>query len=189
MSKGIVIAIGGVPGSGKTTLMRRFLALLVELGPVTPQKFGLVRYLRARPENGTPVNIFGVYGKKPIDTFEGTDKLSMSVQPDAVTAMEVCVTTGETVIFEGDRLYNNKFLQACRQTADTYILELQVDGAEQTQRCKARGSNQDEKWLKGRATKIANIRKANDVLLVPHNTPQEMERALHVILNTAGLEK
>jgi molybdopterin-guanine dinucleotide biosynthesis protein len=90
-----VIAIGGEPGSGKTTLMKR----LVEHFKVQPHytEVKLVPYL----QNG---NIY-VLGKYEDDqVFAGTDRMSMAVQPEAIKFLAT-LPADSVVLYEGDRLF------------------------------------------------------------------------------------
>ena len=70
-----VIAIGGEPGTGKTTLMWK---LIEQLKPEPKfSEFKLVPY--HQKDN---VYILGKYEEG--ETFAGTDRMSMSVQPEAI---------------------------------------------------------------------------------------------------------
>ena len=61
------------------------------------------------------------------------------------------------ILFEGDRLFNTSFLEHCVENYDTNIVYLSTDKEVRIERYKERGSNQNETWLQGRETKIANI--------------------------------
>ena len=90
------------------------------------------------------------------ETFSGTDRMSMAVQPEAIKFL-ASLEKNAVVLFEGDRLFTASFLEHCVENYDTEILYLETDKDVRQERYKERGSNQNETWLRGRETKIANI--------------------------------
>lgn len=142
-----ILAIGGEPGSGKSTLMKR---VIEHLG-VEPKydSFKLVPYLQK--DN---IYILGKYEEGEV--FSGTDRMSMAVQPEAVKFLE-SLPKDSIVIFEGDRLFNSSFLEHCNDNYDTQIIYLKTDKSVREERYKERGSEQNETWLRGRESKISNI--------------------------------
>jgi hypothetical protein len=90
------------------------------------------------------------------ETFSGTDRMSMAVQPEAVKFL-ASLHKDSVVLFEGDRLFTSTFLEHCVNNYNTDIIYLETDKAVRQERYKERGSNQNETWLQGRETKIANI--------------------------------
>lgn len=142
-----VIAIGGEPGAGKTTLMKK----LIEKFGVQPEydSFKLVPYLRK--DN---IYVLGKYEEG--ETFAGTDRMSMAVQPEAIKFL-ASLPANSIVLYEGDRLFNTSFLEHCNETYDLSIVYLKTDKSVRQERYKERGSNQNETWLQGRETKVANI--------------------------------
>jgi uridine kinase len=142
-----IIAIGGEPGSGKTTLMKE---IIKNLG-VTPKydSFKLVPYLQK--DN---IYILGKYEDGEI--FSGTDRMSMAVQPEAIKFLAT-LPNNAIVLFEGDRLFTASFLEHCLENYDLSIIYLSTSKETRNERYKERGSNQNETWLQGRETKISNI--------------------------------
>lgn len=142
-----VIAIGGEPGAGKTTLMKK----LIERFEVQPEynSFKLVPYLRK--DN---IYVLGKYEEG--ETFAGTDRMSMAVQPEAIKFL-ASLPADSVVLYEGDRLFNTSFLEHCNENYDLSIIYLKTDKSVRQERYKERGSNQNETWLQGRETKVANI--------------------------------
>lgn len=142
-----VIAIGGEPGAGKTTLMKK----LIERFGVQPEydSFKLVPYLRKD-------NIYVLGKYEDGETFAGTDRMSMAVQPEAIKFL-ASLPADSIVLYEGDRLFNTSFLEHCNETYDLSIVYLKTDKSVRQERYKERGSNQNETWLQGRETKVANI--------------------------------
>lgn len=147
-----IIAIGGEPATGKSTLMR---AIIKELG--TPNISDSIRGLPYTVVEN--VCILGYYEEE--QTFGGTDRYAMDVQPRAVEALPILVQMYTKVLFEGDRLFNVKFLEECRKYGlVTFLLET----PEETKKARHlhRSDTQNESWLKGRITKLQNILKYNN---------------------------
>tara|TARA_B100000941_G_C28410388_1_gene503107 strand:+ start:324 stop:869 length:546 start_codon:yes stop_codon:yes gene_type:complete len=143
--KGLVI--GGVPASGKTTLMRLFLNTWDQTKPV---KHGLVYgYLL-----GQETLLLGKYESKEV--FAGTDRLSMAVQPDFQTILD---SKKYNIVFEGDRLFIEKNLISLCSNYDTRVIILDASEGELKRRHLNRGDGQSEIFLKSRETKINNILK------------------------------
>ena len=104
------IVIGGVPATGKTTLMRFFLELFSSRRPV---KHGLV-YGYLLQGN---ILVVGKYEQEQV--FAGTDRLSMAVQPDFDIVLE---SRQYNLMFEGDRLFIEKNLQKlCEPVSYTHL--------------------------------------------------------------------
>lgn len=142
-----VIAIGGEPGAGKTTLMNR----IIKLTGVEPKygEYKLVPYLQK--DN---IYILGKYEEGEV--FSGTDRMSMAVQPEAIKFL-ASLPKYSIILYEGDRLFTASFLEHCVNHYDTKIVYLKTDKSVRQDRYKERGSNQNETWLAGRETKVSNI--------------------------------
>lgn len=176
-----VIAIGGEPGSGKTTLMRR----IVELLNPEPKysEFKLVPYLQK--DN---IYILGKYEEGEV--FSGTDRMSMAVQPEAIKFL-ASLPEYSILLYEGDRLFTASFLEHCVESYETKIIYLKTDKSVRQDRYKERGSDQNETWLAGRETKVSNIM-TNFTLMFntetfPNNTLKEQNRAFEYIKNIVEL--
>lgn len=143
-----IIAVGGVPGTGKTTLFRKFMEAHT-WEKVEPKKLLPALYCKE-----LDLYILGKY--EDGETFAGTDRLSMAVQP---AAQEFVKETTSNVLFEGDRIFNQSFLEFCMGLADVdlQVVYLKVPEDQLQQRYKDRGSDQSEVFLKGRSTKYNNI--------------------------------
>lgn len=144
-----VIAIGGEPGAGKSTLMNEILDKYS--WKLEYDKVKLVPYLT----NTDGVYVLGKYFEEG-QTFSGTDRMSMAVQPEAIKFL-ASLPSDSIVLFEGDRLFTASFLEHCLDNYDLDIIYLETDKTIREERYKERGSNQNETWLQGRETKIANI--------------------------------
>ena len=156
--------IGGMPVSGKTTIMNRIRKKLVAC---KQERHGVLRY--EEYENHI---IFGIYAGQ---MFDGTDKLSMAVMKDALDFLK---HNKKDVLIEGDRLFTAKFIQAVMDMGyDTNIIVCIVDSLlEVVKRYRKRGKMQDPKFLKGRHTKIVNIMMDFPHTIISTNEPVPDEK-------------
>jgi len=149
-----VIAMGGEPATGKTTLMFKLISMTDDWQTVKPEKLLDAMYSKK-------LNLY-ILGKYVNDgnVFQGTDRLSMAVQPDAEKFFSDLWENGDVnVIFEGDRLFNAKLLDKLAHTFPTTfkILILRVKDSTLDQRHIDRKDDQDDKFKNSRKTKISNI--------------------------------
>lgn len=162
-----IIAIGGVPATGKTTLMRKIIKYYM---PLKTFKYKLVRGLYNKNKN---IYIIGIYND---ELFSGTDKLSMAVQPNFIEFLSKIKNS--KVIFEGDRLFN----QSLFDEIECKKIILQAEKNIINQRHIKRNDSQTEKFLKAKKTKIKNILENNDVLLYNNNTEDDSKIILNDII-------
>ena len=162
-----VIAIGGVPASGKTTLMRK---IIKKYNPFVGFKFGLVRGLYS---DKYKLYVIGIYNKS---LFSGTDKLSMAVQPDFIKMIKK-IKKG-IIVFEGDRLFNQSLFDKIK--CDINVLKVSDEVCEL--RHKQRNDNQTNKFKKAKQTKIQNILENNKCNVFFNNTEQESEHLFNEII-------
>jgi broad-specificity NMP kinase len=143
-----IIAVGGRPGTGKTTLFRKFMEQL-EWEKVEPLK--MMPALYNKEYN---LYILGKYDDG--ETFAGTDRMSMAVQP---VVQKFVQEINANILFEGDRIFNQSFLEFCmnQKDVDLNIVYIEVPEDMLTQRYKDRGSDQSDVFLKGRTTKYNNL--------------------------------
>lgn len=181
----IVTAIGGVPAAGKTELMKRIINRLGKVGMAFPFKSGLIvgtQYPKSK------IEIIGDYNTDNI--FAGTDRLSMAVQPKFIQYLKVAKGLKQDfhIIFEGDRLFNGSlFMELTKANIDLNIFVLEVPANVQAERFKLRGSNQDEKFLRAKRTKVSNIVKdfGNRVQVFHNILPSDIELLADRILSTS----
>lgn len=170
-----LIAIGGVPASGKTSMMKRFLN---EVNVVRTEPKKLVVAMHDAAKN---LYVLGDFSD-PNEKFPGTDRLSMAVQP---AALEFLRETTANVLFEGDRLFTASFLEAAVELVDKGELDLKIviitaDPQVVHERHIERADTQTEQFLRGRATKYDNIQ--SSLVLFPYletrknNTLADRER-------------
>ena len=174
-----IVAIIGVPATGKSTLMK---ALMEELA----SDWGLssIPYLAYHFSDITQTYVLGKY--EDGEVFSGTDKLSMSCQP--IAEKFVSEHRDDNFLFEGDRLSSGTFLEFCADLPDTefHIVHLQAASDIVNFRHKDRADTQNETFLKGRETKYANIKK-NFLLMdyitnYKHETPEDTKKIVSTIL-------
>lgn len=155
-----VIALGGEPATGKTTLMFKLIEAADDWQVIKPEKLLDAMYSKK-------LNLY-ILGKYVNDgnVFQGTDRLSMAVQPDAEKFFSSLAYESNKedhnvgVIFEGDRLFNAKMLEqlATLFQENLKILILKVKDSTLDQRHIDRKDDQDDKFKTSRKTKISNIR-------------------------------
>lgn len=143
-----LIAVGGSPGTGKTTLFREYMKDK-NFQPVEPAKLVSAMYCAE-----LDLYVLGKYEEG--ETFAGTDRLSMAVQP---AVQEWIASHNCNVLFEGDRIFNQSFLEFAMGLPDTdlQIVFLSAPKGILEQRYKDRGSDQSEQFLRGRETKYSNL--------------------------------
>lgn len=154
-----LIAIGGMPATGKTAILRQFMAPLV-WERIQPRKLVTAMYNQEHD-----LIVLGDYSD-PDQPFPGTDCLSMAVQPEAIRFLN---ETTSNVLFEGDRLFTGSFLEFAAILVDQSVLDLdiilvQADSLIVESRHEARNDGQNEQWLRSRQSKLDNIR-GNFVLM------------------------
>ena len=141
-----VIGIGGLPASGKSTLVKK---LRNKLGKPKLFKYGLVR-----GENYDNVYMLGQYNKK----FGGTDTLSMAVQPHAEKFLEAMKDKDCVIFYEGDRLFNDSFISYIVKMKCKYSFYMLIAKPDEIERRHIeRNDTQSEKWKKGRETKYKRL--------------------------------
>ena len=143
-----VFCIAGMPGSGKSSLIVKFL----EAGDFeATQPYKLVP---AEYSPGADLYVLGVYEAGL--AFPGSDKMSLAAQPMAI---EFANSTKSNIMVEGDRLSTISFFEAILENDDIDFEIIYIETSPEILRARynERGSNQDEKFLKGRETKYKNI--------------------------------
>lgn len=153
-----IIAIGGEPATGKTTLMKRIIK--------DNMPFKRIKYKLLRAIKNEEMCIVGIYDNS---MFSGTDKLSMAVQPDFINFVNKC--DSKTILFEGDRLFNQSLFD--KLMCD--IVVIQADKEVVHNRHIERKDTQTEKFIKAKRTKISNIIANNEVKVFSNNNMQEQQ--------------
>lgn len=161
-----LIYLAGVPASGKSTLFRR---LRKEFFTESKEfSHGLLRGIQSG-------NLF-MLGVFDGSTFEGTDRLSMSVINDALDWFKH-QNESALVLVEGDRLFNERFLS---ETGANVVL-IDAHPSVLASRHRLRGDNQTERFLRSRRTKVENFAKKFRVQRHYNDTPSDAERIYNAI--------
>ena len=146
-----IIAVGGVPGTGKTTIVQKIIDRVEDWVAVKPAAL-----LDSIYSEALDLYVLGKY--QPWYDGEGyaqgTDRLSMAVQPKAI---EFLTTNTSNILFEGDRLFTQTFLDACSDAGDLRVFMLQTDKTTLQIRYEDRGSTQSTQFIKSRETKYQNL--------------------------------
>jgi broad-specificity NMP kinase len=146
-----IIAIGGEPGTGKTTLVRKFME------PLTWEAVEPVKLVSAMYCKEKDLYVLGKYQEG--ETFAGTDRLSMAVQP---AVKEFVESTTSNILFEGDRVFNQSFLEFLAEQPSTELDIVYLIAEPDT--LKKRYAD----FLKGRKTKYENL--LTNFTLMPYTT-------------------
>jgi ribose 1,5-bisphosphokinase PhnN len=144
----------GSPGVGKSTLMAALTERCQRLARTQP--FAHDHLLRHDPTGLLSSDPVAVELGKRRDAFSGTDSLGMSVQPKAV---EWIATKPHSLILgEGARLGTVGFLMAARNSGyKVMLVHLTADQHTLAERRLARGSTQNEQWMRGAATRAVRL--------------------------------
>jgi len=135
------------------------------------------KLVRGRMNAAGDVLMLGVFDGS---LHEGTDKLSMAVQPDLLAFLDVLEAKGKKVVivFEGDRLFNGALFDKVEEDCSLFVLTTN----RQAENIRARGTNQTDAFLLSKKTKVANICKRFKHTPIENNHPESMEEAAEVIV-------
>jgi len=168
-----IIAVAGRPGTGKSTLVRKFM------GEHIWKRVDPVKLVSAEYCEDLDLFILGKYDEG--ETFPGTDKLSMATQPEVCKWLE---SHNSNIIFEGDRLTGSKMYDFILGLPDTEVTFIVIHADEKVlkERYVERGSDQPEQFLKAKETKINNILSNFEYRMnteeFQNNTPQDQYKIL-----------
>ena len=144
----MIIMIGGIPCSGKSTLMREIISGLGSAENVESMKL-----FSCQKHND--ILVLGRYAEG--EPFGGTDRLSYGTIKKFREFIDQEHKNYKHIIFEGDRFFRAVDIEWLLENHDAKVLILTVDAEEEARRHKERNDTQTEKWLDGRRTQIKNI--------------------------------
>ena len=136
------ILIIGNCGVGKTYVMQ---SLILKKALNEKAKLGQVNMHKSKT--------VAVLGKYIGDTFDGSDKLSMSVATNFPALKNWANANDMTIVCEGDRFTNKTFISIFHPE----IVLIEGDGKEGREK---RGSKQTNRQIQSIATRVANINAA-----------------------------
>lgn len=116
-------------------------------------------------------------------TFEGTDKLSMTVINDAIKfVQELQAQEKACVVFvEGDRLFNIRFLSTT--TATLFLID--ADECVLRKRHILRRDKQSSTFLRSRRSKVENFVKRYKISRIMNNTLDDQDKIVSQIIKIA----
>ena len=156
--------IGGEPCAGKSTIVK-YIKNCKEINI----EFKYKKIVRGYYSKDNTYCIIGVYEG---GIFDGTDRLSMSVQPVLIEWVKENKNKYKNVYLEGDRVFKSSFIDACRQIlGDINIIIIKTTEENKNERHKKRKDNQSEKWLKSKKTSVYNIETKYKTIIFNNNSP------------------
>jgi len=168
-----LVALGGIPAVGKTTIIKEFFKNHTD--------WKILKFKKLYGHYNKKLNLV-ILGKYNDEVFSGTDKLSMAVQPDYEQFIQK-KDMSYNILFEGDRLFNFKTLQKVQKNIKLIVYIVESDLTEQ--RHAERKDNQTNQFIKGRKTKIENIKNylnGNYEILI-NNKKEDIIKNYNIILN------
>lgn len=170
-----LIALGGVPATGKSTIMRQFMKDIAEINGASWNDAKPVDLLYGHSIKHGDMELFIAGKYEDGEKFPGTDRLSMAVMPEAKKyIMDNKNREDLTMIFEGDRLFSHSFLEFAYDTLgeeNVHIVMITANKEILDQRHHDRADTQNEQFLRSRVTKCSNI--ASDLVLQDCITERE----------------
>ena len=168
-----VIGLGGLPAVGKSTI---FKGIRKTLGNRKIFKYGILKGEYYDPN----IYILGTYDRK----FGGTDTLSMAVQPNTELFLKSMKNKDIVIMFEGDRLFNGKFIKFIKAMKINYSLYMIIANPDIIEkRHIQRNDTQSEQWKKSRDTKYSTIYRnyVKDITLLTNDNNKQLKENVKTI--------
>ncbi len=144
----MIIMVGGIPCSGKSTLMRNLIQEMGSHEDVEPMK------LFPCQKHGDTL----VVGRYPVgETFGGTDRISYGAISKFRDFINQEVSKHKNIILEGDRFFRALDIEWLLSEHNSKVYILKVSPSVEKERHIGRGDEQSEKWLQTRRSLIANL--------------------------------
>ena len=165
MSYSKITLIGGEPCTGKSTLVKTIITR-----KNINEKFEYEKLLKGHIND--EYIVIGVYDN---GLFDGTDKLSMAVQP----VFKKFITKNKTkkhIILEGDRLFKKSLIKWLTESEHFFRLII-LTAEESTKKFRhiVRKDKQTESWLNSKKTTVNNIIKEfNHTMFKNENTIEKI---------------
>jgi len=148
-----VLAFGGPPASGKTSLMKQIFALADDWS----ERIQPVKLLDGYYSEMLNTWILGVY-EDSVGIFQGTDKLSKQVPPQLVKFIRDNAAKPVNILFEGANVVTAKTLgEIVDCDVNFALMRLMVAGPLKQDRHKLRGDKQNDQFKKAKETQIENV--------------------------------
>lgn len=156
----VVLWVVGEPGVGKTTLVRELIRMA---GPRTGR--------HAKPKWDEYGGVLALAGHYDGGKFDGADTMPISDIKPALDFWGHSFKAMPLTIFDGDKFSNigaRDFIRGVAPEAELRCVLLTDDPKRTAARRAARGSAQNETWVKGRITKSARFAAIFDACLNRH---------------------
>ena len=166
----MIILVGGVPCSGKSSLTRNIISELGSGEMLEPMKLFPC-------EKRGDVLVVGRYPDN--ETFGGTDRISYGAIPKFRDFINQEAPKHKHIYADGDRFFRAADIEwlILEHNASVYVLT--VSAEEEKRRHIQRKDTQTEKWLAGRRSQISNIMTnfmlMNDINVRPNDTLESSE--------------
>ena len=144
----MILMIGGIPCSGKSTLTKEIIRGLGSAEFVEPMKL-----FKCQVHND--ILVVGQYPEG--ETFGGTDRLSYGTINKFRDFINSEQPKYKHIIVEGDRFFRAKDIEWLVETHDAKVYILKVSPEVEKERHIARGDEQAENWLQTRRSLINNL--------------------------------
>ena len=144
----MIIMIGGIPCSGKSTLTKEIIRELGSAEFVEPMKL-----FKCQVHND--ILVVGQYPEG--ETFGGTDRLSYGTINKFRDFINSEQPKYKHIIVEGDRFFRAKDIEWLVETHDAKVYILKVSPEVEKERHIARRDEQAENWLQTRRSLINNL--------------------------------
>jgi len=176
-----IILIGGEPATGKSTIVKKIKG--------KTKFFKITRFTN----NVNKTIIFEVNDNKKLiilghylgDLNDGTDKMDLGIQPaveDWIIKVLLKKRNDYTLLLEGDRLFNEKFINYILDNKiDLTIILLKINDDESIKRHIVRGDKQGDTFLKGRKTKYNNLENIFKCMIYMNNNLSDQIKIINTI--------
>ena len=175
----MILMIGGVPCSGKSSLTRNILSELGSGEMLEPMKLFPC-------EKRGDVLVIGRYPDG--ETFGGTDRISYGAISKFRDFIDQEAPKHPHIFLEGDRFFRAKDIEWLLDNHQAKVYILTVSAEEEKRRHIQREDTQTEKWLAGRRSQISNIMTnfmlMGDLLIRENETSEDSENLKKEILST-----